>query len=76
MPTSWFSRLSSVDSTRWEKQQCARIDDMEPFVFKALLHFIYTDLSTLGLGVEMTNKDKLPVKSLLVWLQTGVVCKG
>jgi hypothetical protein len=49
---------------------------MEPFVFKALLHFIYTDLSTLGLGVEMTNKDKLPVKSLLVWLQTGVVCKG
>jgi hypothetical protein len=42
------------------------MDDMEPFVFTALVHFIYTDFLTLGLGVEMTCKDKL-AESLLVW---------
>jgi hypothetical protein len=35
---------------------------MELSVLKASLHFIYMDLLTLGLGLEITNKDKLAGK--------------
>jgi hypothetical protein len=53
------------------------MDDMEPFVFKASLHFIYTDLLTLGLGVEMTCKDKLASKEFACAAADWCgICKG
>ncbi|XP_039811974.1 BTB/POZ and MATH domain-containing protein 1-like [Panicum virgatum] len=50
-----------------DKQRCATItvEDMQPAVFKALLHFIYTDLLPAMDDLEEDDKEEM-VKHLLV----------
>ncbi|KAL6662105.1 hypothetical protein ACP70R_001489 [Stipagrostis hirtigluma subsp. patula] len=57
-----------------KKNKSITIEDMEPTVFKKLLHFIYTDSLPAMDHLDRDESDEL--LSICLWLPTGMELKG